>query len=115
MKGPFVRLVIVFLLAVAATAPPAGAARAVEPALDQRLASAYTAMYNLDRDVAPAAPQLATTLVQVGVGPRHECVHVIVLARLRHAEADRNRCLAVHEGALQGGEALRRVGDGQPR
>ncbi len=52
MKVPFVRFVIAFLLAAAATAPPAGAVRAGEPALDERLASAYAAMYNLDRDVA---------------------------------------------------------------
>lgn len=51
---------IVFLLAGAATAPAAGAARrSGEPALDERLTSAYNAMYNLDTDVAVSTARQA--------------------------------------------------------
>ncbi|MEO8482997.1 MAG: tetratricopeptide repeat protein [Acidobacteriota bacterium] len=51
MKTSAFRLAIVLLLAGAAIAP-AGAARLTDAALDARLSTAYSAMYNLDRDVA---------------------------------------------------------------
>lgn len=69
---------IVFLLAGAATAPAAGAARrSGEPALDERLTSAYNAMYNLDTDVAVSTARQAVASAP-GVSRAHRTLAMVL-------------------------------------